>query len=905
MRIVCRQSSRGLTGALARLPSRGAGLCVFLAALCVLALPAEDEPTFRQLMSQARRFHSTGNLRAASAKYNAATEAATTDEERAEALIAHANTLRSLDRDDQAEEQLTRAVALEGVSAHLRRAAMFQLASLLEEYDRIDEAIELYTRLAEAIAGSPDLSAEALLSAAQLLSDAERYHEARAILGKLPEVGLALHQRMQAANLLIDALIQLGEIGAARSAVGGAGLPESDTAHLHVRLARALLERGRADEAAEACEAAMEADPANQLAWRTRYEIAARQGTVEELKADFTRQLEADPDDTLAIERLASLAEWANDAQHALAVYRKLVGLHPDDPAILERAGSLAVAAGENREALDLYEAALRLDPDDMGLHYVIGDVYAKTGDTAAAIKAWKKGTSFKPGDAQAAQRLGNLLAQRGLYAEALEIYETCRKRRAEPTLLAAEMAQALTALLRPAEALTEYVAAASTSLDDAELVASEAVKLAQEAELTDELVSRASAGLRTTGAPGLALLLVMAEARNGRAEGAVGEVVGAGLGLDELMTIGEFLEVEGMRDSAATIYAAVAGSETASPGLRLEMGLRAARMDAAAGRREGAAKLLREVTATGAGPDELRDRALLLLADLDLSSGRGIEQAREVFASLAAGSVLPRVAEEARWRLADCAFAAGDLEQAAALYEGLAQELPTEDVLLPPPPPEILLPMQRLALPHMIVEMQPTDPRMTPAYARSQIAECAFRSGALERSKALFAQVAEEYPQSIYANDAVERRAFIATHFAQPRPATESYLRALTMGAGDDWERSLGLLDEIAAMGETEGLADDAAMLAATLLDVHGRHTEAARYFRALPEDHPTSLLAPEALLNAARIAWSLADEGQAKEDLEAILQNFPDAPMAKTAGLWLDDLRHDRPWTQSANAP
>jgi tetratricopeptide (TPR) repeat protein len=899
------QSPRDLVKADRARAPRWAGLCVIVGTLCAFSLSAADQAAFRQLMAQGSRFQSTGNLRAASAKYNAATDAATTDEERAEALIAHANVLRSLDRDDQAEEQLQRAVALEQVSAHLRRAAISQLATLLEDHDRIDEAVELYRRLAEAIMESPDQSAGALLSAAQLLYDAERYREAREVLRKVPQDGLPRHQRLQAANLLIDVLIELGDIDAVQSAVDGAGLPQTDAAYLQVRLARVLLQQDRTEEAAAACEAAMKADPANQLVWRTRYDIAESQGNVEELKARFTAQLAANPTDALAIERLASLAEWSSDPEGALTVYRKLVELHPDDPAVLERAGSLAATAGQNREALKLYEAALRLDPDDMGLQYVIGDVYAKVGDTAAAIEAWKRGTGFKPEDVQAAQRLGSLLAQRGLYAEAVGIYETCRERRGDRTVLAAEMAQALTALLRPSEALAEYVMAASTSLEYAELVAADAARLAQDSELSDELVSRARTGLRTTGAPGLALLLVMVEAKSGRAGEAVEALTAADLRPSDLMSIGECLEVEGLRDAAARLYAAVAASEAASPGLRLEMGLRAAEVDAAAGRREQAAALLREVTSTEAGPDQLRDRALLLLADLDLSAGRDIEQARDVFASLAAGSMLPEVAEEARWRLADCAFAAGEFDRAAGLYEQLAQQPPTEEIALPPAPPGFHLPMQRLALPHMILEMQPADPRMTPAYAHSQIAECAFRSGDLERAKALFAEVAENYPQSIYANDAVERRAFIATHFARPRPATETYLQALAGGSGSEWQQSVARLDEIAATREAESLADDAALLAATLLDVHGRHDEAADRFRAIPEQHPSSLLAPEALLNAARIARMLADERQAREDLEAIAQNFPDAPMAKTAALWLDDLRHGRSWTHNAKAP
>jgi len=891
---------RTLTAAARSCVPGGARLCVLVAVTCVLTSPASTQASFQELMSRARRLQSVGNLRAASAQYSSAVEAAPGDEERAEALIAHASVVRSLDRDEQAEEQLRRAVAVPGASAHLRRAAMFQLAALLEEHDRVDEAIELYTDLADAITDQPDQSADALISAAQLLCDAERYQEARGILEKLPPDKLLGHQRTQAASLLIQALIGLGDIDAVGQAIDRAGLSATDAAHQYVRLAHALLGRGQADGAAAACQAALQADPGNRVAWRTQYEIAVQQGTLEELRAELAAQLDDDPENLLTIEHLASLAEWSDAPGQALDVYRKLVALRPEDAAVLERAGSLAAAAGSTQEALGFYQAALRLDPDDVGLHYVIGDVYAKTGDLEAAVEAWKKGTVFRPGDLQATRRLGDLLAQHGLYEEAARAYRECREQLGDQTVLAAEMAQALVALLRPGDALGEYVAAASAGFDQAELVAAEAIKLAQEAGLLDELMNRTRADLEATGAPGLALLLAMAEAKEGRVQQAVDDAAAAGLGLDELITVGESLEFDGMRDAAAGIYASVATNDASSGGLRLEMGLRAAEMHAGAGRTEDAAAILRQATGTAAGPDHLRDRAVLLLANLDLISGANVEQARQAFASLASESSVPRVAEEARWRLADCAFAAGDFEQAIALYQELAARVPPQDIALPPAPPMPVPLQDPLLLRHMLVDVEAGDPRMTPAYAFSQIAEAAFRSGDLERAKALFAQVAEDYPQSIYANDAVERRAFIATHFARPRPAVEKYLQALAAGSGDDWERSIEVLDEIAAWGEAESLADDAALLAAALLDGHGRRREAADRFRALPQDHPTSLVAPEALLRAARLARALGDEEQAKEDLEAIVQNFAQAPMAKTAALWLDDLQQGRPWTR-----
>jgi TolA-binding protein len=198
-----------------------------------------------------------------------------------------------------------------------------------------------------------------------------------------------------------------------------------------------------------------------------------------------------------------------------------------------------------------------------------------------------------------------------------------------------------------------------------------------------------------------------------------------------------------------------------------------------------------------------------------------------------------------------------------------------------------------------MSEEVEASDPRQTPAYAALQVAECALRRGEFDRAKALFSGVAERFPESLQANDAVERRLFLATHFAEPRPVAEAYLRALNAGGAEQREAALAQLHEIAAMGATEPLSDDAALLAASLLEASGRTGEAAAAYRALPEAFPDSLLAPETLLHAARLARSLGETAQAEEDLRTLLRNHPASPMAKVAALWLDDLQQGRPWS------
>ena len=852
--------------------------------------PAQEGASFRHLIAQGDRFHATGNLRAASASFASAIEAARTDDERAEALLKHAQVLRSLNRADAAEQELRQVVALNTASP-FRRAAMFQLAGLLQQAGRRSEAVALYTDLADRANDQPALAADALLAAARLLLDANSYARARDVLARFPQAGIQPGQKVEAATLLVEALLGLGDLEGAQKAVAAQGLPASQAAYLEARLAQALVAKGRAEEALQVCQAALDADPQNQSVWRIRYQIAVRQGKAPELEQQVAAQLEADSTSDVLLQRLASMADWADDQARAVAIYGRIVKLRPDDPSLLERAGGLAADAGQLDEALGYFESALQLQPGETSLYYEIGEVQAKRGKLPEAVEAWKKGLAYRPGDLEAAARLGHLLAEHSLYEDAVRLYTECRETAGDPSALAAEMAAALAALGRSREAIEEYVTAASGDLRQAQPLVTEALKVARDASLTSDLVALAKKRLEAKPAPGLALLLALAEAGEGRIQEAIDLATRAGLQADDLLTIGESLEFGGDRDSAARVYAAVASQKQLSIGLRLENALRAADIDAAGGRLNEAADLLRHVTATPGGPPQLRDQASLLLADLTLQTGGDAEEAGRIFAALASDSALPEVARQARGRLADCAFAAGHFDEAAALYQQLANEAPVPQAPSPPPPP--LTRSGPLIMSRVRVG-QPTfeDPRLTPAYAASQIAECAFRSGQLDRAKTLFAEVAEKCPGSVYANDALERRLFIASHFAQPRPEGQAYLQALAQGSGPTWESAVANLRKLAALGSQEPLADDAAHLIAVLLEGHGRLAEAAEQFRTVARDFPQSLLAPEALLDAARLAESLGADEQAKEDLRAILQNFPSGPMAQTAALRLEDL-------------
>jgi len=430
--------------------------------------------------------------------------------------------------------------------------------------------------------------------------------------------------------------------------------------------------------------------------------------------------------------------------------------------------------------------------------------------------------------------------------------------------------------------------------------VAFEAIKLARSAALLDHLGELVEAAAREKETPGLIFLLVVSQAAQGQTRSAIRRAMETDFPAEGFLRLGETFESEGEQEAAAAAYAAFARHSGISPELRANIGVRAAEMALGLGDLEEARQVLQAILSTQAVPDVVVDQAAFLLADLDLTVGRDLPNAETIFARIAGQSANPDLQWRARWRLADVAFAKGDLDQAEQRYLALARETLAPNQTPPPPPFGIDILQTRgprtIVLP--VESYSAQDPRTTPAYAALQVAECAFRRGDFERAKDLFAEVAQAYPDSVFANDALERQLFLATHFANVRPEVEAYLAALTLAHTEKWPEALDKLRLIAEAGLSEPLADDAAMLCASILGWHGSREAAASEYRSIPERFPGTLLAADALLNAARLARCLGDEAQAREDLNRVLRNYVESPMAKTAALWLDDLDRGRPW-------
>jgi spermidine synthase len=173
-----------------------------------------------------------------------------------------------------------------------------------------------------------------------------------------------------------------------------------------INRALALLDLGRADEAAEELSAAAVREPANPLA---HYDLGAAllaAGRAQEAVAPLRRAIAIDPD---LVGARMSLAE-------ALRVTGKLDEardlLHAElarDPWLAEARDMLGLIATAQREpalAIEQHAEALRLDPYRAEAHYNVGLALRAAGRIDAALRAFETAALIDPADADAVNEL-------------------------------------------------------------------------------------------------------------------------------------------------------------------------------------------------------------------------------------------------------------------------------------------------------------------------------------------------------------------------------------------------------------------------------------------------------------------------------------------------------------------
>jgi tetratricopeptide (TPR) repeat protein len=217
--------------------------------------------------------------------------------------------------------------------------------------------------------------------------------------------------------------------------------------------ALAYQKAGHAPLAAQLCRQILATNPARPEALLMLGLILGRGDDAAAGAALIARYLAQRPDDPFAIYSLGMLRQRQGQDRAALALLDQALALKPEFAPALHGRGVALHALGRLDEAVPAFERALALEPRDAVARNNFGDLRRSQGQLDAALAAFDAAAALDPTLAIAPCNRGIVLAELGRHPEAVAAFE--RALALEPGLVRAhfELAEALEAMFRPADA--------------------------------------------------------------------------------------------------------------------------------------------------------------------------------------------------------------------------------------------------------------------------------------------------------------------------------------------------------------------------------------------------------------------------------------------------------------------
>lgn len=197
----------------------------------------------------------------------------------------------------------------------------------------------------------------------------------------------------------------------------------TDNFAAHYHLGVALLETGKATEAAAQFEATIRLRPDYANAHSNLGSALLREGRVEEAKAEFRRAFEIDPRHVVARCNLGLTLQQQGQLDEAAREFRAAAALGSKGAMGRYLLGNLALAQGNMTEAAEHFEAAVNAQPDHAEAHNNLGAALLRLGRAKEALRHFARALELQPKNAAANTNLADVLLQRGLVDAAADRY--------------------------------------------------------------------------------------------------------------------------------------------------------------------------------------------------------------------------------------------------------------------------------------------------------------------------------------------------------------------------------------------------------------------------------------------------------------------------------------------------
>ncbi|MBI5137483.1 MAG: tetratricopeptide repeat protein [Nitrospirae bacterium] len=189
-------------------------------------------------------------------------------------------------------------------------------------------------------------------------------------------------------------------------------------------LGMALLQQGKAAEAAKALHAAARARP-ERADTRAFLATALQQaGRLEEAIATMEQAVAMAPEQAAPHYNLGIMLRAAGRVEAALAAYRRAVALQPGFAEAQYNLGNLLHEGGAFEAAAAAFQAAIASQPAMAEAHDNLGNTLMALRRVAPALAAYQAALTLRPGHGRSLNNLGNALAEAGRTGEAVAAYQ-------------------------------------------------------------------------------------------------------------------------------------------------------------------------------------------------------------------------------------------------------------------------------------------------------------------------------------------------------------------------------------------------------------------------------------------------------------------------------------------------
>lgn len=260
------------------------------------------------------------------------------------------------------------------------------------------------------------------------------FQKALQLRPKLRGANLFLGIAQYRSNQLEPALVSLRKEAVAN--------PKDPTAWMWVGIV--ALEKGSADEAAEALDKAAKLAPDN-------IDILYHRGRAHLVvsKDSYSRMFQADPKSWRVREILAEANADADRHVDAIAEYQAAIKLAPNEPRLHEELGTEYRNTGKMQEAEEAFREELAIDPYNAVAQYKLGVLLTERGDAAQGKQYIDAALKARPGMRHADYNLGRAEMLLGNDSAAIEHFQKATQTDNDPDVLQQAWYQLGTALRR------------------------------------------------------------------------------------------------------------------------------------------------------------------------------------------------------------------------------------------------------------------------------------------------------------------------------------------------------------------------------------------------------------------------------------------------------------------------